>query len=140
MKNTLVPGLTGQMTYTVPENRTVPDLLPESDLFEGMPHVLATGYMVGILEWACMDLLRDHLEDDEITLGIHVDFSHDAPTVPGSILVIDVELVEVEGKALTFDVLARDNFAVISRGTHKRGVVRKSRFEDRLGKQAEELE
>lgn len=52
MKNTLQPGLTHRFTYKVPPNKTVPHLYPESESFQQMPQVLATGYMVGLMEWA----------------------------------------------------------------------------------------
>lgn len=132
MKDTLKPGITHTMRYTVPDHRTVPHLLPESGDFAAMPEVFATGYMVGSIEWACMESLHGHLDDGEISLGTHVDVSHDAPTTPGSTVTIDVTLVEVEGRALTFEIEARDEFAVISTGRHRRGIVNRDRFVSRL--------
>ncbi|AGT04464.1 hypothetical protein cgp_0542 [Corynebacterium glutamicum MB001] len=132
MKETLTTGLTHQMTYIVPANRTVPHLLPEAAEFETMPDVLATGYMVGIIEWACMELLRPHLDDGEISLGTHVNFSHAAPTVPGSTVTIDVEVTEINRRAVTFNITAADEFATISTGTHQRGVVNREKFVSRL--------
>jgi len=133
MKDTLRPGVRHTMTYVVPERRTVPHLLPESADFAAMPHVLATGYMVGIVEWACMEALHGHLDDGEISLGTHVDLSHVAPTLPGSTVTVDVEVTRVERRTVTFDVVARDENAVISTGSHQRGVVDRGRFENRLG-------
>ncbi len=132
MKDTLRPGIRHTMAYAVPEHRTVPNLLPESADFAAMPHVLATGYMVGIIEWACMEALHGHLDDGEITLGTHVDLSHVAPTLPGSTVTVDVEVTGVERRTVTFDVVARDENAVISTGSHQRGVVDRGRFEGRL--------
>lgn len=134
MKDTLRPGIRHTMAYTVQEHRTVPNLLPESADFAAMPHVLATGYMVGIIEWACMEALHGHLDEGEITLGTHVDLSHVAPTLPGSTVTIEVELTAVDRRALTFDIVARDENAVISTGSHQRGVVDRARFEGRLGR------
>lgn len=138
MRETLRPGLTHTMTYTVPENRTVPHLLPESADFTAMPPVLATGYMVGIVEWACMEALHGHLDEDEITLGTHVDLSHQAPTVVGSTVVVDVAVTEVDGRSVAFEVTAHDDHTLISTGTHRRGVVARGRFADRLAKMREE--
>ena len=132
MKDSLRPGLTARLDYIVPAERTVPNLLPEASEFAVMPEVLATGYLVGILEWTCMRALIGHLDDDEATLGVHVDVSHDAPTPPGAPLTVEVELVAVEGRDLTFVVQARDESAVVSRGRHRRAVIRTSRFEERL--------
>jgi fluoroacetyl-CoA thioesterase len=132
MKETLRPGLTHTLTYVVPEHRTVPHLLPESPDFAALPPVLATGYLLGLSEWACMEALHGHLDDNEITLGVHVDVSHDAPTVPGSTVQVDVTLASVEGRTLTFEVRATDNHAVVSSGTHRRAVVDRVRMADRL--------
>ena len=52
MKPTLQPGLAFSFAYTVPPNKTVPHLYPESDWFRAMPEVFATGFMVGLVEWA----------------------------------------------------------------------------------------
>jgi fluoroacetyl-CoA thioesterase len=132
MKDSLRPGLKHTLRYAVPGNRTVPHLLPESADFAAMPDVLATGYMVAIIEWACIEAIRDHLDSGEISLGTHVDLSHDAPTVPGSTVVVETTLREAHGRALLFDIVARDDNAVISTGSHRRGVVNRDRFVARL--------
>jgi fluoroacetyl-CoA thioesterase len=132
MRDTLQPGLRATLTYQVAEDRTVPHLLPEASEFADMPQVLATGYLVGLVEWTCMRALRDHLSDSERTLGIHVDLSHDAPTPPRGTVTIDVELTAVDGRTLTFDVRGRDDAADICRGTHRRAVVHLARFETKL--------
>ncbi len=62
MKETFRPGLTHTLKFTVPEEKTVPHLFPESPGFAAMPKVLATGYMVGLFEWACIELMAPHLD------------------------------------------------------------------------------
>lgn len=137
MKDSLRPGITFRLEYVVADARTVPHLLPESDEFARMPEVLATGYLVGIVEWACIRALADHLDDGEQTLGIHVDLSHEAPTPPGSQLTVDVELVVVDGRQLTFEVEAFDEAATVCRGTHRRAVIATERFLARLAERAD---
>ena len=127
--------LTYQHKFTVTNEKTVPHLYPESDLFQEMPHVLATGFMVGLLEWACIELLRPYLEwPEEQTLGTHVDFSHDAPTLPGMTVTIDVELVKIDGRKLVFQVSAHDGIDIISTGSHERILIDQKKFLDRLDK------
>lgn len=128
MRPTLEPGLDATLSYQVPAERTVPHLLPESAEFAAMPHVLATGYLVGLVEWTCMQALAPHLDPGERTLGVRVDLTHEAPTPPGSTITIDVTLTTIEGRKLTFDVIARDEAAVICRGRHRRAVVELDRF------------
>jgi fluoroacetyl-CoA thioesterase len=132
VKPTLRPGLTATLAYRVPDNRTVPHLLPEAAEFGRMPSVLATGYLVGLVEWTCMRALSDHLDDGERTVGIHVDLSHEGATPPGCDITVDVELVGVDGRRLAFTVQAKDDTAIVCRGTHRRAVIDLQRFEGRL--------
>lgn len=132
MRPTLQQGLTARMRYEVPAERTVPHLLPEAGPFTQMPRVLATGYLVGLAEWTCMQALEGHLDEGERTLGIHVDLSHEAPTPPGQTVTIEVELTKAEGRILTFEVTASDDAAVVCRGTHRRAVIDLDRFEKKL--------
>ena len=62
MKDSLQPGLKFEFQFQVPETKTVPYLYPESPEFQAMPRVLATGYMVGLFEWACIQALNPHLD------------------------------------------------------------------------------
>jgi fluoroacetyl-CoA thioesterase len=140
VKASLRPGLTGTLEYVVPEGRTVPHLLPEATEFAGMPSVLATGYLVGLVEWTCMRAIDSHLDDGERTVGIRVDLTHEAPTPPGGTVTFEVELTAVDGRRLTFDVVARDTAGVVGRGTHQRAVIDLDRFERALASRAPEVE
>ena len=137
MKDTLKPGLTHIFRFTVPESKTVPHLYPESAMFREMPAVLATGYMVGLLEWACIEAIRPHLDwPAEQTLGTHVDFSHEAATPPGLTVTVEVRLVAVEGRKLRFDLQAHDGVDRISSGTHERHVIDAARFRAKVAGKA----
>ena len=137
MKHSLKPGLTHTFRFTIPESKTVPHLYPESPMFQEMPAVLATGYMVGLLEWACVDAIRSHLDwPAEQTLGTHVDFSHEAATPPGLTVTVSVRLTAVEGRKLTFEVEAHDGVDRISSGIHERHVIDAARFRARIADKA----
>ena len=91
----------------MPANKTVPNLYPEAEDFVVMPEVFATGYMVGLIEWTCIQLVNEHLDwPAEMTLGIHVDISHDG---------VDT----------------------IARGTHRRAIVDAAKFKARAAAKAE---
>lgn len=132
MRPTLRPGLTASLAYRVPPGRTVPHLLPESAEFAALPDVLATGYLIGIIEWACMRTVNEHLDDGEQTLGVHVDLSHQAPTLPGNTLNVTTELTRVTGRQLTFTVTAADDAGTVCQGTHQRAIIDRARFEAKL--------
>ena len=128
MKPTLVPGLTHTQRFTVTEDKTVPNLYPESPAFVAMPKVFATGFMVGFIEWACLEALAPHLDDGEGSLGIHIDVDHRAATPPGMEVTAEVEVTEVDGRKIGFEVTVRDEVEIIAKGAHKRFIVDWQRF------------
>ena len=133
MKATLRAGLAHTLRYRVPLHRTVPALYPESVEFARMPAVFATGYLVGLLEWACMEAVRPHLDEPhELTLGTHIDVSHRAATPPGLEITVQVTLTRVDAHRLHFDVQAHDGIDVISAGTHERALTDRRAFGARV--------
>ena len=128
MKPTLKPGLTHRFAYRVPDDKTVPHLYPEVADFQTMPRVFATGYMVGLIEWVCMQAMAPHLDPGEGSLGVRVDVNHTAATPPGFTVTVDVECMQVVGKRVTFQVKAHDGVDQIGAGRHERFVVAWDRF------------
>jgi|SRR5208283_13115 len=129
MKDTLKPGLTFQFRYNVPNDKTVPCLLPESPEFQLMPEVLATGFMVGLIEWACIQAVNAYLDwPKEQTVGIGISVTHSAATPPGLTVTVKVRLERVDGRKLTFSVSADDGVDTISEGIHERFVIDAAKF------------
>ena len=106
----------------------MPFLYPESPDFVAMPKVFATGFMIGFVEWACLEALAPHLDEGEGSLGVHIDIDHRAATPPGMTVTAEVEVVEVDGRRVSFDVAVRDEKEVIAEGRHKRFIVDWDRF------------
>jgi fluoroacetyl-CoA thioesterase len=136
MKSTLQPGLMHRFVYRVPDTKTVPHLYPEAAEFGAMPHVLATGFFVGLLEWTCIQLLQPHLDVGEGSLGIHIDVSHTAATPPGLAVTVDAECTAVEGRKVSFKVKAHDGVDAIGEGRHERFVVAWDRFNAKVADKA----
>ena len=135
MKETLKSGIKYEHKFVVPLSKTVPALYPESEEFLAMPVVFATGFLVGLLEWACIKAINPHLDwPREQTVGIHIDVSHGAATPPGLEVTATVELLEVTGRKLVFAVKAHDGVELISQGRHERFVIDKEKFDAKLAK------
>jgi fluoroacetyl-CoA thioesterase len=129
MKESLQPGIDFQFRFTVPHEKTVPHLYPESPEFQVMPEVFATGFMVGLFEWACIRAVNPHIDwPREQTVGIEVNLTHVAATPPGLTITVHGKLEKVEGRKLTFFLTAEDGVDKISEGTHQRFVIDAERF------------
>ena len=140
MKPTLKAGLKHSFSYKVPENKTVPYTYPESPTIAAMPKVFATGFMIVLMEWTCTQLLGDHLDPGEGSLGTHVDVSHLAATPPGMTVKVDVEVAEVQGRKITFNVSAHDGIDLIGEGHHERIVVAWDRFNAKVAEKTKAAE
>ena len=137
MKESLQAGLRYELRFVVPASKTVPALYPEAPEFLVMPEVFATGFLVGLLEWACIKALEPHLDwPREQTVGTGIEVSHEAATPPGFEVTVKVELLAVEGKKLVFAVEAHDGVDRIARGRHERFVIDKAKFDGRLAEKA----
>jgi fluoroacetyl-CoA thioesterase len=111
----------------------VPHLYPEAPEFQVMPRVFATGFMVGLMEWACLLAIIPHLDwPAEQSVGTHVNLSHSAATPPGLEVRAKVKLIEVDGRRLVFEVEANDGVDTICKGTHERFVINAAKFVERV--------
>ena len=136
MKDTLKVGDRARLAFKVPVEKTVPHLYPEAPDFQAMPDVFATGFMVGLMEWCCMKVLEPHLDAGEGSLGIHINVSHSAATVPGQTVTVEAECTGVTGRRVAFKVTAHDGVETIGEGHHERMVVPWARFVGRVNEKA----
>ncbi|MBF0475552.1 MAG: thioesterase family protein [Deltaproteobacteria bacterium] len=140
MKDSLTPGLTFEFKFQIPENKTVPHLYPEAEELQAMPHVLATGFLVGLFEWACIRAINPHLDwPREQTVGIGIKMNHLAATPPGLTVTVKGVLDKVEGRQLTFSLTAEDGVDKISEATHDRAVINAEKFNARVETKARKV-
>ena len=136
MKDTLKPGAKTKFSYRVPADKTVPHLYPEAVEFAMMPTVFATGFMVGLMEWTCMKVLEPHLDPGEGSLGVKINVSHVAATVPGQTVTVEPSAAASGGRRATFHVRAHDGIDMIGEGTHERYIVPRETFEMQVNRKA----
>ena len=134
MSPELKPGLRFEWQTIVPEHSVVPQLFGQHvDFANDMPAVLATGYMVRLMELACTLGIMPYVDwPNEQSLGVHVSFSHLAATPPGMTLTIRGEVIAVEGRRVRFRVEAWDGLDKISEGEHERAVIAPEKFHAKL--------
>lgn len=135
MHPTFQPGLRFEWHYIVPERATVPQLYHDTAFCRDMPDVLATGYLVGMMELACLHGMMPYVDwPNEQSLGTMVSFHHLAPTPPGVRLHIRGEVLEVAGRRVRFRVEAWDALEKVCEGVHERCLIDTARFADKLAR------
>ncbi|WP_225978674.1 thioesterase family protein [Gandjariella thermophila] len=128
------------LEFVVPATKTIRHLYPESEDYQRMPEVFATGFMVGLLEWSAILALRPYLEDGEGSVGTRVDISHTAPTPPGAKLIVTACCTKIEDNYIEWDVEARDEDGdVAASGRHGRHIIDIERFLHRVDAKTKRL-
>lgn len=136
MSTAIVPGITHTLSLRVNDELLVTAFAPQFSGFADLPPVFGTAFLVGFMEWACIEALRPTLEDGWKTVGTHVYLSHVSPTPLGMKVTARVELMEVKGRTLRFRVDCYDECALIGSGFHERTVIDSARFMAKVRKKA----
>jgi fluoroacetyl-CoA thioesterase len=135
MSQGLKEGMTFEFSYTVPVEKTVPHLFPEFPEGGQMPEVLATGFLVGLLEFACIKFINPHIDwPRQQTVGIRIDLTHTAATPPGFTVTVKGRLEKVDGRKLTFALEAGDGVDSICRAAHDRFIIEADKFNSAVGR------
>ena len=128
MKNSLVPGVSGEARHRVVTENLVSHRKP------GAPPVLSTPWLLSVMETAAYEAIRPHLDPGEASVGVGFDFQHLAATPAGDTIVATARITAVDGKRIHLDFEARDSHELVARGKHLRAVIRVDRFMERLKK------
>ncbi|HHT84379.1 MAG: thioesterase family protein [Bacillota bacterium] len=94
----------------------------------GTVDVFSTPNLVLLMEEACVEALKEYLEDGETTVGTMVNIRHLAATPPGLTVTANAVLTHVEGRKLVFEVTASDDVELVGQGTHERFLVDQEKF------------
>ncbi len=125
MKETLRPGVSRTETRLVDRPRTI-DFMGESLRIYATPEVLRD------IEFTCRNLLLDHCDAGEDSVGVGVAFDHTAATPLGMEVRITATIVAVEGRRVVLDVVAHDAIEEIARGRHTRFIIDMAKARQRL--------
>ena len=123
----LQPGLTYTCSRIVEEHHLA------AHVGSGDLRVLSTPSMIALMEEAAMRCVAPYLEEGQTTVGGEIAVSHLKPTAHGKTATTTATLTAVEGKKLSFTVLAKEGEAIIGQGSHVRFIVDRAKFMARLG-------
>lgn len=88
----------------------------------GQMDVLATPSMIALMEAAARNAVEHLLPPDHLTIGTHLDVQHFGATPVGSHVIATAELIGIDGRMLSFRVVAHDDKEIIGEGTHERAI------------------
>jgi len=125
VKESLKAGLAHSKTVQVDESRCIGFMGKEGAVY-------ATPRMVSDVEYTCREFLLAHLDPGEDSVGAHVSIDHLAPTPMGLSASIDLKVVEVDRRKVTFEFAVRDPLEPVGRGRHVRFVVETAKIRERL--------
>jgi predicted thioesterase len=125
MKPSLKPGIATTREFRVDRERTI-DFMGED------ARVYATPMLVRDIEVTCRELLLEHLEPGEDSVGTRVEIDHLAATLLGMKVQITATLAELKGRAAVFDVTASDGLDTVCRGRHTRFIANVEQVKQRL--------
>ncbi len=92
------------------------------------PAVFATARMVALMELAAARVMRPHLQEGQLSVGVKVAIEHTAATPVGSLVRAIAIYRGPEGRLHRFDIEAFDEAGSIGSGTHTRAIVSTERL------------
>ena len=126
------PGLTARATHRV-------DTLSLADQWGGEAHALASPIMIIFIEQTCMQATDHLLLADQMTVGYNFEIKHLAPTPPEWEVTVDAELIEFDGRMMSYQVTVRDAVGVVGKGQHVRCIVGKEKFHEQLAERRDRI-
>ena len=119
--------------------QTVTQELTAAAVGSGALPVFGTPFMAAMMENAALTALQNFLEEDQGSVGTHLDIHHDAPTPIGMKVWAEAEITGVSenGKMVDFKVSAWDERGPVGGGVHTRAVINSRRFLDKCNKKRE---
>jgi predicted thioesterase len=109
-------------------NVTVQDNMTAASMKSGNLDVLATPYMIALMEQASAELCQKFLPEGISTVGTLVNIQHLAATSLGAPVRVVATLNDFDGRKATFDVVAFDNAGIIGKGIHERFTIKIDSF------------
>ena len=125
MKASLQPGATRVNRITIGRERTIGFMGEEARTY-------GTSSMILDIEHTCRELIIQHAEAGEDSVGMEVAVKHLAPTLLGMTVEITVRVTAVEGRKVFFAATVKDELDDVGAGTHTRFVVDKAKTFERL--------
>lgn len=113
-----------------------------SFLWEG-ENVFSTPSMISEMEETCRLLIKEQflkVDSDWDSVGTIVDVRHTAATPVGAEIFLKAEVIEADGRKVSFKVSAEDSLELIGEGKHERFIINVPRFKEKFDQKVKRLD
>lgn len=128
-------GAKNERRIRVDQNQTT------SFLWEG-ENVFSTPSMISEMEETCRLLLKEQflkVDSEWDSVGTIVDVNHLAATPVGAEVKLRAEVIEVNGRRISFSVSTEDDLEVVGEGKHERFIINVPRFKEKFNQKIQKL-
>ncbi|MCL2198679.1 MAG: thioesterase family protein [Defluviitaleaceae bacterium] len=122
----LTTGKTGTAKTVVSEKNTA------KTVGSGSLDVFSTPMMIALMEQAACDCLSDSLEHGHTSVGTQISVDHTGASPLNEEITATAEIINIDGRKITFSVTAHCGESQIGNGTHTRFLIDAERFMSKL--------
>lgn len=119
-------GIEGE-THALVEQEDTAKIVGSGDLL-----VYATPCMAALMEGAAYESIAPYLEDGQSSVGTSLQLSHTSATPVGMEVRAQSVVTAVDGKKITFEIVAYDEAGEIGRAAHERAIICTERFLEKV--------
>ncbi|MGC9966198.1 MAG: thioesterase family protein [Syntrophobacteraceae bacterium] len=130
MESPFHPGMSRELTVVTTQEDSARRFYPN------LPDVFGTPCLGGLMERVSAELINQHLNPGEQSVGISMNLKHSAATPIGMTVRVRTEVTAVEGRKLAFKLEAFDEVEKIGEATHERFIIVADKFNARVAEKA----
>ncbi len=130
MNSTLKQGISKEKSFETKPEHTA------RYFFENLPDVFATPFLAGFMERVSAELIEEHIEQNQQSVGASMNLKHTAATPLGMNVRVKTQVTGVEGSKITFSLEAWDEEEKIGEAVHERFIINTEKFNARVDKKS----
>lgn len=106
------------------------ETLSSSGTTGSLNHLLTTPQIIETIIEASYNMLDPLLPEGYITVGKHIELSHEHPTltIVGATISVILTVRRIDGSKILLDVACHDNIGLICKGSYERAIVNKEKL------------
>lgn len=131
MSSPFHPGMTRELRVVTTREDSA------RSFYQNLPDVFGTPCLGGLMERVSAELINEHLDPGEQSVGVSMNLKHTAATPLGMSVLVKTEITAVDGRKLTFKLEAFDEVEQIGEAVHERFIIKADKFNAKVAEKAQ---